>query len=482
MRTNVKYIGIAGLLMFAVLGCKSSKTALQDETHKEGSDYIQSAKNTALSTDTNTVATINWKQIFTDEKLIALIDTALKNNQELAIMQQEIAMSNSEIREKKGEYLPTGGIALGAGMEKSGEFTRNGAVESQLTIKDGQHFPEPLGDFMVGAHFSWEIDIWKRLRNGKNAAVARYLASIEGKNFMVTHLVSEISEAYYGLLALDKQLQIVNEFIKIQTDVLEVVKQQKESAKVTQLAVNRFEAQLLKTKNLQYSLNQQIVENENKINFLVGRFPQKVDRTPVSLDNVLLNAVFVGTPAQLLENRPDIRQAEQGLIAAKLDVKAARARFYPTLGLTANLGMNAFNPEVWFNPKSLLYNLLGDIFAPLINRNAIRANYNISKAKQVKALVTYQQTILKAVIEVSNQLAGVQNYTNSYQTKANEVQILNQSVEISQDLFNSARADYMEVLLTQREALDAEMELVETQLKEKEAKIGIYRALGGGWK
>ena len=129
-----------------------------------------------------------------------------------------------------------------------------------------------------------------------------------------------------------------------------------------------------------------------------------------------------------------------------------------------------------------MYNLIGDLFAPLINRNGIRAAYNTSKAKQNQALIEYQQTILKAYIEVCNQISSDQNFSKSFETKKQEVAILNDAITISNELYSAARADYMEVLLTQKEALDAKMELLETQLKEKEAKIGVYRALGGGWK
>ncbi len=477
-----RYKLVALLLFGIVLGCNNPRTLLQDETRNEGKEYVQAGLKTPASQDTVSIANNSWKTVFTDDKLAVLIDSALSKNQELSITMQEIEISKNEVRARKGEYLPSGGIGVGAGLEKSGEYTRNGAIEHQLNIKDNQAFPEPFGDFVIGAQFSWEIDIWKKLRNSKNAAAARYLGSVEGRNFMVTNLVSEIATSYYELLALDKQLDIINEFIDIQTDVLEVVKQQKAAARVSQLAVNRFEAQLLNTQNRQYQIKQQIVETENKINFLVGRFPQHVDRNSDGMNTVLIDSILTGNPDQLLQNRPDIRKAEQELIAAKLDVKAAKANFYPTLGIHANVGFQAFNPTVLFNPSSLIYSLLGDLFAPLINRNSIKATYNTKKAKKIQALVDYQKTILNAFMEVNNQLASVKNYSDSYKTKSNEVDILNQSVVISKYLFMSARADYMEVLLTQRETLEAKIELVETQLKEKESKIGIYKALGGGWK
>jgi NodT family efflux transporter outer membrane factor (OMF) lipoprotein len=335
---------------------------------------------------------------------------------------------------------------------------------------------------MIGVAFSWELDIWKKLRNGKNAAVARYLASVEGKNFMVTNLITEIANSYYELIALDNQLDIIRRNIDIQASALNIVKQQKDAARVTQLAVNRFEAQLLNTKNLQFEIQQQIVETENKINFLTGRFPAPVARNDSSFNNTVFDSISTGVPSQLLENRPDIRQAEQELAAAKLDIKVAKANFFPTLRISAAAGFQAFNPAEWFNPTSLLYNVFADIMAPLINRNAIVAAYKSSRSKQIQAVYKYEQTILKAYTEVQNQLSGIDNYSKSFTTKSNEVDILTQSITISDNLFKSARADYAEVLLTQREALDSKMELIEIKKKQLNAEINVYKALGGGWR
>ncbi len=477
MRNKLKYSIVIVLITMTIVGCKSSKIIVRDENKAVPEKYSSNS-----SKDTMSIAHIQWKQVFSDPNLTTLIDSALANNQELNITLQEIEISKNEVRAKKGEYLPTLGARLGAGMEKPGEFTRDGAVEKQLEIEPGKAFPEPLGDFIVGANFSWEVDIWKKLRNSKQAAAERYLSSIEGKNFMVTNLVSEISNAYYELVALDNQLTIINQNIQIQTDVLGVVHQQKDAARVSQLAVNRFEAQLLNTQNLQYEVKQQIVEAENRINFLVGRFPQHVNRNTFSFDQLILDSIYTGVPSQLLSNRPDIRQAELELIASKLDVKAARANFYPSLRVDANVGFQAFNPSVWINPSSILYNLVGDMVAPLINRNAIKAAYSSANAKQLQAVYNYEQSILNGYTDVLNQLAKVDNYTKSFETKKKEVDLLNQSVTISNSLFSSARADYMEVLLTQREALQSKMELIDIKLMQLNSQIGIYRALGGGWK
>jgi outer membrane protein, multidrug efflux system len=435
------------------------------------------------SQDTANTAKIPWKDYFVDSHLIALIDTALQNNQELNITLQEIEIARNEVMARKGEYLPFLGIQSGAGFEKPGRYTSKGANDATTQIKQGKSTPDPLPDYMIGAFATWEVDIWHKLRNAKKSAYTRFLSSVDGKNFMVTNLIAEIASSYYELLALDNELDIVKQNIEIQTNALNIVKRQKEASRVTELAVRRFEAQVLSTMSLQYGIQQQIVEIENRINFLVGRYPQTVSRNSSTFGSLITDTVGAGMPSQLLENRPDIRQAELQLAAAKLDVKVAKARFYPSLGISAGIGFQAFNPAYLIStPESLLYSLAGELSAPLVNRNALKALYYNSNAMQIQAVYNYQQTILSAYIEVANQLSNINNLQSSYDLKERQVNALTESIDISNDLFLSARADYMEVLLTQRDALESKFELIETKKQQMMAKVNVYRALGGGWR
>ncbi|HEY0262122.1 MAG TPA: efflux transporter outer membrane subunit [Chitinophagales bacterium] len=475
-RVYLKCIAVA-IVVLSVGGCKLFKQPMKKENKNTPSAY-----NDSSSQDSTNTADIQWRNYFSDPNLIALIDTALKNNQELNITMQEIASAQMDVKAKKGAYLPFIGIGANVGVDKSGYNTRDGAVDDYMKSQGSLKNVNATGNFMIGPMLSWELDIWKKLRNAKKAAAYRYLGTIEGKNFMVTKLVSEIASAYYELEGLDNQLQIIQQNIEIQQSVLGIIKQQKDAAKVSQLAVNRFEAQLLNTQNRQYQIQQEIVVTENRINFLTGRFPQPIARNSATFNTVAFSSVFAGIPSQLLQNRPDIRQAEQQLAAAKLDVKVAKAEFFPSIHLSAAVGFQAINPAVWFNPASLLYGVFGDIFAPLINRNAIVAGYNISRAKQYQAVYNYEKTILNAFLEVQNQLSAVDKYSKSFDTKTKEVEILNQSITISNSLFRNARADYMEVLLTQREALEQKMQLVEIRTTQLQSEINIYKALGGGWK
>ncbi|WP_036157457.1 TolC family protein [Maribacter forsetii] len=432
--------------------------------------------------DTTNSAQLKWRDFFNDENLIKLIDTALVNNQELRIMMQQIDVAQNEVKARKGEYLPFVNYGVSAEVEKVGEYTRDGAVEQNLVIKDGEEFPDPLTDYSAGLFATWELDVWKKLRNSKKAAALEYLSTIEGKNFMVTRLIAEIADSYYELIALDNQLAIIEQNLELQGNALKMVRLQKEAARATELAVRRFEAEVLKNQSHKFEVQQEVVEMENKINFLIGRQPQPIARSSNGFIETEMDTVFSGIPSQLLLNRPDIRQAEFELEAAKLNIKVARANFYPSIGLKAGIGLSAFKAKyLTETPESLLYSVVGDVVGPLINRNAIKAAYNTANSKQIQAVYEYEKAILGGYIEVVNQLSKMENLKRSYDLKENQVKALTESIDLSTRLFQSARIEYIEVLLTQREALESKMELVETKKDQLMARVNVYQALGGGW-
>ena len=412
-----------------------------------------------------------------------MIDIALKNNQELLITLQEIEIAKNDIRVRKGALLPQVGVGVGAGIEKVGRYTSQGAGDASTEISPGKEMPDPLGDLKLAAYARWEVDIWKKLRNSKKAAVSRYLATVEGKNFVITSLIAEVADSYYELVALDNQLAIVKQTIALQSNALEIVKFQKQAARSTELAVQKFQAEVMASRSMEFELLQKIKETENTINFLLGQYPQEIKRDSVIFDAGLPAIVQAGVPAQLLANRPDIKQAELELEAAKLDVKTARAEFYPSLDITAAVGFNAFKPNYLFKmPESLLYSLVGDVVAPLINRNALKAEYSSANARQLQALYNYERTILNAYLEVSSQLSKINNLEKSYDLRSQQVAALNRSIDVAGDLFKSARVDYFEVLMTQRDALESKLELIETKKAQLNAVVHVYRDLGGGWK
>lgn len=437
-----------------------------------------------ISDGTTSSALVGWREYFKDPNLTSLISTAIDNNQELNILLQEIAVSKSEVLGRKGAIFPFISLGSSAGLDKVARNTPAGALEDNIAneIKPGKAIPSPTPNFAFAADFDWEVDIWRKLRNERDAAVLRYLATQEGRNFMVTNIVSEMAQSYYELLALDSQLVILKAMIENQQSALETVKLQKANARVTELAVRRFEAEVLKNQSRLFKIQQQITVMENKLNYLAGRYPQHIKRNSSGFDHLMLTGIRTGLPAELLRNRPDVRQAELQLVAAGLDVKAAAARFYPSLNIAAALGLQSFTLSSAFTtPASLIYGTAANVAAPLINRSAIQAAYNGASARQVGAIYTYQQTVLKAYVEVVNQLAQIKNYGRSFDLKNQQVQALSDSITIAGQLFFNARADYTEVLFTQRDALESKIDLVELKQEQLNAFVKAYKALGGGY-
>jgi NodT family efflux transporter outer membrane factor (OMF) lipoprotein len=468
---------LAAIVMFGS-GCIPSLAQNKPrEAKKAVPASFAGSQTTGASTPVKGEAYKKWSEFFAEPELKQLIGSALKNNQELNIRLQEMVIAQSEVLGRRGEYLPKLDARLGAGIDKVGSYTSQGKSDEAHGV------PENLQHYQLGLAASWEVDIWKKLRNATKAASLRYLSSVEGRNFVVTQLVAEIARSYYELIALDNRLEVLQRNVEIQQNALEIVKLEKQAARVTELAVQRFEAEVLKNQSRRFKLQQERIEAENRINFLVGRYPQPVARNAQSFKAPLPDGLQAGIPAQLLQNRPDVRQAELELEAAKLDVQSAKAAFYPSLVIDAAVGYQAFNIKHLFStPQSLLYNLAGNLVAPLLNRNGIKAQYFSANARQLQAVFNYERTLLQAYTEVVNQLAMIGNLKNSYDLQAQQVDKLIKSIDISNILFQSARADYMEVLLTRRDSLEAEMELIETKNQQRRALVGVYQALGGGWK
>lgn len=476
MKVYKTYINITALsLLIICFGCKTPNDKLNNYQKQIPSAY--SAKDDSINS-----ANIKWKEFFTDKKLVALIDTALENNLDILMTLQKIEIARNDLRLSKGAMLPVVNANVAYLQRKFGYYTMDDAGNRVTEISPGQIVPTHLPDYFVGLQANWEIDIWGKLRNKKKAAFTRYLSSKEGVNLVITNLIAEIANTYYELLALDVELDIIDSTIKIQENVLEIYKVQKQAGLANELAIKQFEAQVLNAKGLAFELLQKINENENKINFLLGRYPQIIMRDKFSFNTQLPPIIKSGLPSQLLKNRPDIRKSEFDLMASKMNVKAAKAAFYPSFIITGNVGFQSFNTTFLFSsPQSVAYGVLGNLTAPLINRSAIKAQFLNAKANQLECLFQYQKTILNAYVEVANELSNINNLEKVYSLKFKEVATLDTSINIASDLFKSGRANYFEVLMTQRTALQSKLELVLTKKRQYNASVNIYKALGGGW-
>jgi multidrug efflux system outer membrane protein len=431
---------------------------------------------------TTNIADINWRQYFKDPLLIKLIDTAVANNLDLQMALQRIEVSRSSVKLANGALLPKVDLTIGGGVQKFGLYTMDGAGNASTEITPGQIVPENLTDLFLGLQASWEVDVWGKLRSQRKAAIEGYLSSIEGTHFVISNLVADVAVNYNELLALDNELDIIRQTIQKQQEALEVVKLQKEAGRANELAVQQFRAQLLNTQALEKQTLQQITETENRLNFLLGRYPQSIQRKKEVLFEAVPQQIATGVPSQLLANRPDVREAEHQIEASKFDLKAARAAFFPNFNITATLGYQAFNPEFLFQtPASLAYSLFGTLVAPLINMNALKAQFNTAKANQLTAMYNYQKAILNGYVEVSNGLANITNLEQIHAQKKQQSEALKKSIETSDELYKSARATYLEVLIAQQNALQANLELIDVMKRQRIANVKIYKALGGGW-
>lgn len=463
---------VSGLLA-AASGCKIPALCKPDCGHAMPETFNG-------NTNWDSSACIELNEFFNDPMLTCLVQQALTDNQELKILAQDIRIANNEILARRGAYFPFLTFGARTGIEKSGDYTREGAVESNL-LANGRAFPDPLPEFLVGTNVSWEIDIWKKLRNARSAAALRYLGTIDGRNYVITRLIADIAEDYYDLLALDRQLETLDKTIQLQQQSLEVAQAKKDAGRGTELAVQRFQAEVRKNQSEKLVIAQSIVEAENRINFICGRYPQPVERSNVDFINLNLHSLSAGVPAQLLQNRNDIRQAERELAAAGLEVQVARANFYPSLNISAGVGYRAFDGAFLFStPASLVYNAVGDVVAPLINRAAIKAAYMTANAEQLQAVYRYQQTVLNAFTEVMNYMSKVEKYAQSIEIKKQQLAALEASVASATSLFQNARAEYVEVLLAQRDLQDAKLVIIETKKEQLIAIVNAYQALGGG--
>ena len=429
------------------------------------------------------IASINWRQYFTDPELVKLIDAGVRNNPDLQMALQRIEMARASKKLANARLLPQVNLNAGAGIRKFGLYTMDGAGNISTFITPGQIVPIDLPDFYLGLQSSWEVDVWGRLRSQRQSAVAQYLSSIEGANFVISNLVADIAISYNELLAFDNELDIIRKTITKQQEALDVIKLQKEAGRANELAVQQFKAQLLNSKGLEKKVLQQITETENKINFLLGRFPQAIKRDKEKLFKDIPQQISAGFPSKMLANRPDIREAEFQIEAAKFDLKAARAAFFPNFNITANVGFQAFNPEFLFeSPASIAYTFMGNLVAPIINMNALKAQFNNAKANQLSAMYNYQKVILNAYVEVANELSNIRNLEGISNLKKEQSEVLKLSVETANELYKSARANYLEVLVAQQSALQSNLELINVIKNQRASMVNIYKALGGGWR
>lgn len=468
--------GLVALLLLAS-GCTAFDAVVIREQEKLPDVFAT----LATTPDGGAPAQLDWSQWFADPQLTALVGEALSHNQSLAMAAERVELARAGVTRTTGALFPRLDVGLGGGVRKYGLYTMDGAGNATTDILPNERVPVNLGDFALSLQASWEADLWGKLRHQKNAAASQLLASAEGVHVVATGLVSEVATAWFELQALDRMSEVLARTVAQQQAALEAVQLQRSVGRATELAVQQFEAQVLETRALEVNVAQQRLDAEARLNVLLGRFPRPIERPKLDTFEPA-GMASVGLPAELLRNRPDIRAAEHQLAAAQYDVKSAQAAFFPNINLSAGIGTQAFNPAYLVRlPESLIYNFLGGLVAPLLNRTAIEAQLDGAKALQREAMYGYQRTVLSAYVEVVNSVANHQNTARVLALKKEQQAQLKESIETADALFRAGKASYLEVLLAQQTALNTELELIESWRRQRVASVTLYKALGGGW-
>lgn len=440
----------------------------------------------SASTDTANTADVPWRSFFDDNHLAVLIDSALSANPDMGEAMLQLEKAKANLRLRKSALLPSVDAVAQAGLRKFGHYTMDGIgnydTNFSENLSEDERLPDPLPDYFIGLRTAWEIDIWGKLKNRRRAAYHRLLASYEGRRLVQTALVAEVATAYFDLLALDQEAAIIRKNIQLQREALETVTTQKLAGRATELGVQQFRAMLANSKSREQHVVQQIKALENHLNFLTGTFAKPIQRDSAAWGKLTDGSPMpAGVPPQLLIHRPDIRQATLELLASKNELQAIRAEFLPTLALAPHVGFQAFDPDKLFlTPASVTYGLLGGITAPLFNQRAIRSAYETQSAAYGIAFHRYEKTVLLAWKEVQDALNALRFTNRRLEHHNEEVEALTGAVESAHHLFMAGRANYLDIITAQRSVLEAELNRVTASREKLQARINLYKALGGG--
>ncbi len=424
-------------------------------------------------TDTITIATLPWKNLFSDANLQTLIQQGLNENLDLRQAIERIRIAQATLQQSKMALLPS--------LQADVSVTDAKQSQAALNFPAGVNVDLETQTYRAQLSTSWEADIWGKLGSAKKSAYASFLQTDAAKRAVQTQLIANIANSYYTLLALDKQLAITLQTIKSRTDNVATMKALKEGAKVTGAAVVQSEANLYSAEVTLPDLKRSIREAENALNTLLGRIPGTILRA--TLDQQMpYSDLKTGVSAQLLQNRPDVQAAEFGFRAAFENTNVAKTYFYPSLTLTASGGLSTLTLQDFFN-NSVFYNLVGGITQPIFARGLNKARLTTAQAQQQIAFYTFQQTLLTSGQEVSNALYAYQTAEEKEFTRAKQIASLTKAVDFTQELLRySSATNYTDVLTSEQSLLAAQLNGVSDRLQKLQAVVNLYRALGGGWR
>lgn len=426
-----------------------------------------------VTTDSSSIADLSWKALFSDVILQNLIEQGLKENLDLKQAIERIKIAEATLYQNKAAFLPT----------LTGDLSATDAKQSTaaLNFPPGININTETQTYRAQLSSSWEADIWGRLGSTKKSAYAALLQTDATKRAVQTQLIANIANTYYNLLALDKQLAITQQTIKIRESDVETMKALKEGAIVNGAAVVQSEANLYAAQVTIPDLNRSIRESENALSVLLAKSSGTISRSSLDQQSPYVD-LKTGVSTQLLQNRPDIQAAEFGFRSAFENTNVARASFYPSLTLTATGGLSTLQLKNFFD-NSIFYNLIGGITQPIFNRGINKARLRTTEAQQQIAFFNFQQSLLVGSQEVSNALYNYQTASEKEVTRAKQIASLTKAVDYTKELLRySSATNYTDVLTSEQSLLNAQLNGINDRLQKLQSVVNLYRALGGGWK
>jgi multidrug efflux system outer membrane protein len=456
--------------VFIFAGCKVSKDVGVPE------NAVPVTYRGSIGSDTSSVATLPWKDFFSDPDLQTLIAEGLSNNFDLQVAIKNIESARLVLQQAKQGNVPTLGVQASATTNRPSDNSLNGLSLNQFL--GSQH----IEDYTLAVLTSWEADIWGKIKNQKAAALAGYLQTEEARNLLQTQIVSDISKGYYNLLMLDAQLAIARKNIDLNDSTILIIQFQFEAGQVTSLALQQAKAQRLTAAALVPRFEQDIAVQENALSILTGKTPDSIKRG-LDLENAsLMDSLSAGVPSSLLSRRPDVKYSELALSRANANVGYAKASMYPSLTITAQGGLNAFKASSWFNiPASLFGTATAGLTQPVFQHRALRTQYEVAKITRDQTVIRFRQSVLVAVEEVSDALIKLDRLREQQTLISRRVSTLQEATQNARMLFNNGLANYLEVITAQGNVLQSELEMVTVKKSRLDAAIDLYRSVGGGW-
>ncbi|HEX5481920.1 MAG TPA: efflux transporter outer membrane subunit [Terriglobia bacterium] len=473
-KLGLRATGIAIVLAaLLITGCKVGPNYHRPKVQIP-SAFRAPAESQLAQAQASSFADLPWWKVFQDPELQKLVRTALKNNYDLLLAAERVNAARAQLGITRSNQFPQ--------VSANPDFTGGKSAE---TIKSNI--------FSLAADASFQLDFFGRFRRATEAARAQLLATQDARKTVILTLVSDVASNYFRLRDLDLELQITQDTVKTQEDSVKLTKLRLKHGVATSLDVLQAR-QVLDTANAQIpDLERQIGQTEDAINILLGNYPQGVPRgRPLGIETPqgwrwtesLPPHLPAGLPSSLLERRPDIRAAEQNLIAANADIGVAKAAFFPQVSLLGS-GGGAFGHTVFFGSSvpanTEIWSYAAGLAQPLFEGGFLRSNLRYAKAQYRQALIGYRQTIQQAFGDVSDALIGYQKYYQVLARQQESVHDLQETVRVSLMRYRGGTATYLDVLDSQRSLFGAELTLAQARNNEYQALVQLYKALGGGW-